>query len=255
MIKRFGFTTALIFATVVSAIAQQFFYQQPLIPIPPPKAPQVIMLDLRPVWTKWSINFRDDLLSSSFQKTGLELGASIVSRAVSVRYSVIPSITFDEQMLPLDTIHIGDMDFGKKVESGDKAKPVDLRWSLEDSHRVEIAVDVGTNIRPLVLGKSVGFTLAATGENKDGKIATASETERRFFVGAGGVLENRTQTIDTRVLAVAGPQYTRFDASALYRVNPNIAVSGGYYTELLQFERTKIRNHGPFVGITGMWEF
>jgi hypothetical protein len=249
-----GSKTLLVAVLCIPALAAsaQFYNPPPLIAIPPPRADTRLSVDLRPVWTSWALNFKDEAVSSSFKKPSIEFGASIVSNALKVRYAVSPALQMDETIFPMDVIRVAETDFGKKASAGSTdAKPLDLKWSLNIAHRFEVSTAglFSLPVQPIVVGKSAGYTLTATGEDKDGKQATTSESESRFFVGIGGVLENRTQFVDTRVLGVAGPQYARVEAAALYRLRPEIAISGGYYSETLWFDKLKLRGHGPFLGV------
>jgi len=145
------------------------------------------------------------------------------------------------------------MSGGGQQPQGQQAKPLDIEWSFQGEHRLELTGLIRFPIQPVVIADLTNLQVSATGE-KNGKIVTDNESLNKFFAGFGGVLSYADHYTHVDVLAVVGPKFNRVEANALYRLSEHAAVGGGYFLETKWFDSdTRVRAQGPFIEV--VWAF
>jgi hypothetical protein len=202
-------------------------------------------IEVRPWFARQAINFKDDQISSSFQKNRVEWSAAVfVNSSLHIKYTVIPGISFTEDVKPTNALLVGLTKFGGEKETA----PISLEWSTRGEHRIELSAWRNTPIRPVVVGEWVNLQLAAT-STKDGKTTADTEDFSRFIAAAGGMISYTATNISTNIILVGSRELQRFEA----RISYNGSITGGYVNETRDLGGVKIREHGLFLGL--LWAF
>jgi len=220
-------------------------------------------LEARTPMLRTFVNFHEDQWTATQTTTRFEFAAISSQPGVfAAKYSLTTGMTGEDTVTNPPLLVVGSTDFSSPQQAqggqqagqgGQQNKAVAISWKLPTTHRVECAFS-SYPLRPLVVGSSTTFTIDATGENKEGKIVTDSETLQRFSWGVGAsyaVLVTRYAIASCK--AAFGTGYQFIEASVYGPLWPNLAIDAGYLFEDVKFDGFRTRRGGPFVGI--LWAF
>jgi len=220
-------------------------------------------LEMRTPMLRTFVNFHEDQWTTVQAMTRFEFAAISSQPGVfTAKYSLTTGTTGEDTVINPPLLVVGSTDFSapQQAQGGQQAgqgsqqnKSVAISWNLPTTHRVECAFS-SYPLRPFVLGSSSTFTIDATGENKDGKVVTDTETIQRFSWGVGASYAVPvTRYAIGSCKAAFGKGYQFIEASLVGLVWPDLAVDAGYLFEDVKVDGFRIKRGGPFVGI--LWAF
>ena len=227
---------------MAAPVSAQFFLGDP------------VAIDIRPVWTRGTVELRDSQWSATRTNTRWEFNAwGEVADRVRLRYSFMPGFTISDVVIPAGTFYIGSTDFGPQQQGGggggqqQTQQPVSLDFKNNAENRVEISGPVWWPLCPLVMAEWVQCEVTATGK-KNGQTITDGESFSRGWIGFGGLFQYRTPRSVVNVVAAGGSGFGRLEGTLFYRYRPDFAVNCGYFFESKTLQQAKIKRGGPFIG-------
>lgn len=218
----------------------------------------IVGLDVRPLFTKQTIELRGNQIETNFSKTRVEFSGHAISAPgwFRAKVAVVPGLSFSETVTPIKTLQIGAVDFGPKMTQGGQQqsqstnqKPVEISFSDKTSWRFELSGPmVMATVRPLLILDGAQCELTAEGE-KDGKKTRETEAFNQTFWGLGGSLRYRQGDNLTELSLAGSDRYFRLESSVSQMITPRLGLVVGYYHQTQSWENFKRKNNGSFINI------